>query len=471
MEKTKQTPSFGYAALVLIISFGIIMIPSVFLGAKTQPMFLVSWLITIPLCMKLGYSYKELQKGMLDFIPRCLVPMCIVLSVGGMVGLWNASGTVATVTRICLEIINPKYFLVISFFICLVFSLFTGTSFGTCGTIGVAMMGVGLSLGLDAKVVAAPILTAAFFGDAFSPLSDSTNVSSGAAGVDLFRSIRYQATITVPAIIVCAVIYFIWGTKYTTASADLHEIQGVVSDIAVCFRLGIIPLLPLLIVLILLIIKVPSIPSILSGAVSGFLVAWLYQGHTFKDTALYMWQGFSLSSESEFLTKIFSRGGITSMNGTAFMFIFAFGLFGLLSTAGIIDKVIEPITKRMTGRLSAAMWTVVFGTVANATSASCNFSFIFTGSLLKPVYEANHLNKYDLTRAMTVGCLLTGLWIPWNTNPVTTCGFLGVEVMDMIPFMIAPAITFMFLLLFTVTNIDKKFSKIARGEIIEEGET
>ena len=158
MEKTKQTPSFGYAALVLIISFGIIMIPSVFLGAKTQPMFLVSWLITIPLCMKLGYSYKELQKGMLDFIPRCLVPMCIVLSVGGMVGLWNASGTVATVTRICLEIINPKYFLVISFFICLVFSLFTGTSFGTCGTIGVAMMGVGLSLGLDAKVVAAPIL-------------------------------------------------------------------------------------------------------------------------------------------------------------------------------------------------------------------------------------------------------------------------------------------------------------------------
>jgi Na+:H+ antiporter, NhaC family len=470
MEKTKQTPSFGYAALVLIISFGIIMIPAVFLGAKTQPMFLVSWLVTIPLCMKLGYTYKELQKGMLNFIARSLVPMCIVLCVGAMVGLWNASGTVAAVTRICLEIINPKYFMVISFFICLVFSLFTGTSFGTCGTIGVAMMGVGLSLGLDAKVVAAPILTAAFFGDAFSPLSDSTNVSAGAAGVDLFRSIKYQATITVPAIIVCAVIYFIWGTKYATAGADLHEIQGVITDIAVCFKLGVVPLLPLLIVLVLLIIKVPSIPSILSGAVSGFLVAWLYQGYTFKETALYMWQGFSLTSDSAFLTKIFSRGGITSMNGTAFMFVFAFGLFGLLSTAGIIDKIIEPITKRMTGRLSASLWTIIFGTIANATSASCNFSFIFTGSLLKPVYEANHLNKYDLTRSMTVGCLLTGLWVPWNTNPLTTCGFLGVEVMDMIPFMIAPAVTFAFLLLFTVTNLDKKFSKIARGETPEEEE-
>lgn len=468
--KTKQTPSFGYAALTVLMAFGIIMLPAVFLGAKVQPLFLLSWLVTIPLCMKLGYTYKELQTGMMQFMARCLTPMTIVLCVGAMVGLWNASGTVAMVTKICLSVIDPKFFMVMAFFICLVFSLFTGTSFGTCGTAGVALMGVGLSMGMSPVVVAAPIIVGAFFGDAFSPLSDSTNVASGSVGVDLFKVVKYQATMTVPSILICAVIYLVWGSTMDTSSADVSTIGEVIAGIDAHYNLGIITLLPLVVVLGLLVMKVPSIPSILSGAVAGFLVTWLYQGYSFTDTVAYMWGGFVMDSEDAFLTQIFSRGGITSMSGTAFMFIFAFGLFGLLSTAGIIDKIVEPLTKRMTTRLSSTLGTVALGFISNITSASGNFSFIFTGSLLKPVYEQNRLNKYDLTRAMTVGCLLSGLLVPWNSNPLTVCGFLDVEVIDMIPYMFGTFIAFAVLVLITVTNIDKKFSKMARGEVDDAAE-
>ena len=469
-EKQKRPPSFGYAALTLLLAFGIIMVPAVLLKARTQPLFLISWLVTIPLCMRLGYTFKELQTGMMQFMARCLVPMTIVLCVGAMVGLWNASGTVAIVTKLCLSTVNPRFFMVIAFFICLVFSLFTGTSFGTCGTAGVALMGVGLSMGLDPVIVASPIITGAFFGDAFSPLSDSTNVASGSVGVDLFKVIKYQATMTVPAILITAVVYFIWGISMGSGSADVSAIAQVIAGIEGSYKLSVVTLLPLAVVLVMLLRKVPSIPSILSGAVIGFLIAWLYQGHSFAETVGYMWSGFSLPSDDAFLTKIFSRGGITSMSGTAFMFIFAFGLFGLLSTAGIIDKIVEPLTSRMKTRLSGTIGTVALGFISNITSASGNFSFIFTGSLLKPVYEQNGLNKMDLTRAMTVGCLLTGLLVPWNSNPLTVCGFLDVEVIDMIPYMFAPYITFIVLMVITITGIDKRFSKLARGEGIEEGE-
>lgn len=471
-ENQKKEPSFGYAILTVVIAFGIIMIPAVFLGAKTQPLFLISWLVTIPLCMRLGFTYKELQKGMLEFMARCLTPMTIVLCVGAMVGLWNASGTVAMVTKICLSLIDPSFFMVMAFLICLVFSLFTGTSFGTCGTAGVALMGVGLSMGLDPVVVAAPIIVGAFFGDAFSPLSDSTNVASGSVGVDLFKVVKYQATMTVPSILICAVIYLIWGATMDTGSADTSTITDVIAGIEAHYNLGLVTLIPLVVVLALLVMKVPSIPSILSGAVAGFLISWLYQGYSFTDTVAYMWSGFVMDSDDAFLSTIFSRGGITSMSGTAFMFIFAFGLFGLLNTAGIIDKVVEPLTRRMTGRLSATLGTVFLGFFSNITSASGNFSFIFTGSLLKSVFERNHLNKWDLTRAMTVGCLLSGLLVPWNSNPVTVAGFLDVDPIDMIPYMFGTFITFGVLLVLTVTNIDKKFSRMARGEdqpVAEEG--
>ena len=206
-EQEKKAPSFGYALFVTIVSFSIIMIPAVFLGAKTQPLFLISWIITIPFCMKLGYTYKELQQGIFHYCAKSLVPMTIVLCVGALIGTWNACGTVPLITKLGLLTINPKYFLVMSFVICIIFSLFTGTSFGTCGTAGVALMGVGLSMGLHPLVIASSIIGGAYFGDAISPLSDSTNVAAGSVGVDLFESIKYQAITTLPAAVICAVIF------------------------------------------------------------------------------------------------------------------------------------------------------------------------------------------------------------------------------------------------------------------------
>ena len=154
----KKELSFSYALFTVILSFSVIMIPAVFLGARTQPLFLISWMIAIPLCMRLGYTYKELQTGLMTFAAKSLVPMTIVLCVGALIGTWNACGTVPLITKLGLLTINPKYFLIMSFFICIIFSLFTGTSFGTCGTAGVALMGVGLSMGINPLIIAAPII-------------------------------------------------------------------------------------------------------------------------------------------------------------------------------------------------------------------------------------------------------------------------------------------------------------------------
>lgn len=465
VPKEKKQPTFGYSLFAVLLSFSIIMVPAVFLGAKTQPLFLIAWMVAIPLSMHLGYTYKEIQANMIKFVTRASVPMFIALSVGATVGMWNASGTMPMITKYGLMLINPKYFMVTAFFICLVFSLFTGTSFGTCGTAGVALMGVGLSMGLDPLKVAAPIIGAAFFGDAISPLSDSTNMAAATCETDLFETVKYQATSTIPAILISAAIYFVWGLSTHTGSADVSSLQEVIAGIDASYKMSIINLLPLVVVLVMLIMHVPSVPSILSGAITGFLVAWLYQGYTFKQVVGFMWSGFSLQSENAFISTIFSRGGISGMAGTVFLYVFAFGLFGILSVSGIIDTVAEPLTRKCKTRLSGMICTVILGFIANITSASGNFSFVFTGNLMMPVYEKNGLNKWDLTRAMSVGCLLTGLLVPWNSNPLTTCGFLGVEPLDMLRYAFTPIVTFLVILFYSVTNVDKKFSKHARNEM------
>lgn len=186
--KEKMQPTFAYALLVMVICFAFVMIPTIFAGVNIRVMFLLSWLLAYPLCMRLGYSFQELQNGMMAFIPKCIMPM-LLLTIGSVVGAWSASGTIAYVMSLGLQIINPQYFLATSFIVCLIFACMAGTSFGTVGTVGVALMGVAIGMGIDELVAAACIISAALIGDAVSPMSDTPNVISGSSGVDLFEAI------------------------------------------------------------------------------------------------------------------------------------------------------------------------------------------------------------------------------------------------------------------------------------------
>ena len=138
MGKEKKQTTFSFAAFVMVACFAFIMIPGALLGAKIHIMFLLSWLIAFPLCMTLGYSYKELQSGMIKFIPKCIVPVLLILSIGSLIGSWCASGTIAYITYLGLQVINPKFFMATAFVVTLICACFTGTSFGTCGTVAVS---------------------------------------------------------------------------------------------------------------------------------------------------------------------------------------------------------------------------------------------------------------------------------------------------------------------------------------------
>ena len=113
----------------------------------------------------------------------------LILIIGGLIGAWCASGTIAYITALGLKMINPQYFLATAFAITFICACFTGTSFGTCGTIGVALMGVAAGMGIDTYWAASAILCAAVIGDGLSPLSDTPNVIAGATNVDVFKSV------------------------------------------------------------------------------------------------------------------------------------------------------------------------------------------------------------------------------------------------------------------------------------------
>ncbi len=455
MGKEKKQTTFGFAALVMITCFAFIMIPGALLGAKIHVMFLLSWLIAFPLCMYLGYSYKELQSGMIGFIPKCVVPVLLILTIGALIGSWCASGTIAYITYLGLQVINPRYFMATAFVVTLICACFTGTSFGTCGTIGVALMGVALGMGLDPYWAASPILCAAVIGDGMSPLSDTPNVIAGAAEVDMFESVKFQLPMTIPVAVLSFLFFLVMGATGSVEAADTSSIGILVQAIGDSYHLGIYCILPVVLVFGLLVMKFPAIPSILVGSLSALGIACIFQGETFKNVINAMWNGYTLEAENEMVAKLFSRGGISGMTGTCVLIIFSFGLFGILNEAKILDTLVEPLSRLIRSRLSGVICVIILGFLANLSS-SASFSEVFTGNIMTPVYDKAGLNRLDLARAATVGCLAFSMFIPFVVMPATVTASLGVDPVKMIPYYISMPIYLVVILVITALNLDKK---------------
>ena len=110
-----------------------------------------------------------------------------------------------------LKIMHPKIFLPATLIICAITSLATGTSWGTAGTIGIALIGIGSGLGFPLPIVAGAVLSGAYFGDKMSPLSDTTNLAPAMVGTDLYTHIKHMTYTTGVSIAITLAIEIVAG--------------------------------------------------------------------------------------------------------------------------------------------------------------------------------------------------------------------------------------------------------------------
>ena len=125
---------------------------------------------------------------------RVVVPtLCLLMSIGVMIGTWLQSGTIASIIVGGLKLIDPTWLLPLTLIFCAVLSLVTGTSYGSVGSAGVAMMAIGNAMGIHPGMVAGAVICGAMFGDKLSPLSDTTNLAPAVAGCKIKRPRPFHA--------------------------------------------------------------------------------------------------------------------------------------------------------------------------------------------------------------------------------------------------------------------------------------
>lgn len=97
-------------------------------------------------------------------IKQALPAILILFMNGVIIGSWMAAGTIPLLVSYGLRVIDPSFLYVLPFATTAVVSTFTGTSWGSAGTIGVALMGVASAMDVSLAVTAGAVVPGAYFG-------------------------------------------------------------------------------------------------------------------------------------------------------------------------------------------------------------------------------------------------------------------------------------------------------------------
>lgn len=228
-HETKKEFSFLMAMIPLTVMVITMLYAIVVLETDPHLPLMIGTITAAIVALISGFKFDDLEEMMYKGVRLALPAVIIIMLVGLIIGSWIGGGVVATMVYYGLMIISPQYFLVTICLICGIVSLAIGSSWSTMATIGVAGMGIGVSMGINPAMIAGAVISGSYFGDKMSPLSDTTNLAAGLTNTDLFVHIKHMLYTTIPGLLVALTVFFFIGINVigsnTTSPEDIQVME------------------------------------------------------------------------------------------------------------------------------------------------------------------------------------------------------------------------------------------------------
>ena len=238
------------AAWMLLVGIAVIIAGLLVMKLNNRIVLTLDGVIMCLMAWCFGIPYAELQQGIKETVSSMIVAILILLSVGVLVGVWMASGTVPVMIYYGMKVLTPGLFLPVVCILCTLMSTMAGTSWGTLATVGVACMGVAQGLGVPLPAAAGAVCTGAFFGDKISPLSDSPVITATVCEVPLMEGIRHALISTGPAYLISLVFFFLYGLRFAGGTVGGQVYEDILATVSAEFWLSPVLLLPVALIAI-----------------------------------------------------------------------------------------------------------------------------------------------------------------------------------------------------------------------------
>lgn len=435
------------ATLVVFLSINVIVFGSGATDGPNQIALLLAASVAGVISWRLGHTWEAIEASIVKSISSAMGAMLILLVIGSLSGTWLLSGIVPAMIYYGLKILNPTIFLFAACVVCCIVSLATGSSWSTIATVGIALLGIGKTLGIHEGVIAGAIISGAYFGDKMSPLSDTTNLAPAMAGTDLFTHIRYMVLTTVPTLVITLLIFFIWGfTNNTSGSTDTNEVLTAIDQ---AFNLNPLLFIVPALVLFMIVRKVPAIPALLVGSILGGVFAIIFQPQIIdqisgisndpvRSSFIAVMNAFAVSiniqTNNAMISELLSSGGMAGMLNTIWLILGAMIFGGVMESCGLLMRIVEEIIKfaHSTGSLVAS--TAVTSIFFNLTAGDQYMAIAIPGRMFSETYRKKGYKPELLSRTLEDAGTVTSVLVPWNTCGATQAKVLGISTWAYAPY-------------------------------------
>ncbi len=455
MQEAQSIPSIWQSLLPVGVLILLLVASVNFFGedasyGPNQIALILSAMVSALIGLRIGFTWKQIQKAMVKGVSLSMGAIFILLVVGSLIGTWILGGVVPTMMYYGLQVLNPTIFYAACCVICAIVAIVSGSSWTTVSTIGIALVGIAAAFGLHLGIAAGAIISGAYFGDKLSPLSDTTNLAPAMVGTELFTHIRHMLWTTVPSITVALILFtiigFVWRPDMDL-STGLDEVLNALEN---SYNLGVHLLIPVVAVLGLIYKKMPAFPALLIGALLGGVTAMIFQqevviafvGESDLPHVLVLFKGFWMVMFGEFtantgnaaLDDLLTRGGMSSMLDTIWLIVSAMMFGSVMEKTGMLMVITKKIlgAARSTGTLILATLGTAFG--MNIVAGDQYISIVIPGRMYRAEFEKRGLHPKNLSRALEDSGTLTSALIPWNTCGAFMAATLGVPTLSYLPF-------------------------------------
>jgi NhaC family Na+:H+ antiporter len=435
--------------LIVLLSLNVYYFGDGTLDGSNQIALILAGGIAAIVALKVGYSWSHMLDGIVNSISSAMSSILILLLIGALAGTWLISGIVPAMIYYGLQILNPTIFLFAACIVSAIVSVATGSSWSTIATLGIALLGIGQTLGLGEGVVAGAIIS------------------------DLFTHIRYMAFTTGPTIIITLIIFLIWGFM-NDSEADIDQIAEVQAAIQAKFDINFWLFLVPAAVIFMIVKKVSAIPALLIGSLLGGIFAIIFQPSiietisgisgnffeaSYRAVMVAMYGHVSIITENEMVNSLLSTGGMYGMLNTIWLIICAMVFGGIMESTKMLSVITASIIKlaNSTGSLVAATaGTCVF---FNITASDQYLAIVVPGRMFAETYKERDLKPEVLSRTLEDAGTVTSVLIPWNTCGATQSSVLGVSTWTYAPYCFFNIISPFMTILFAYLNIKiRRFS-------------
>lgn len=425
----KRLPTFLEAISTVLFMLALFGLGAVF-ELQSAPLMAIASAYVCIIAFRCGMTWKEMEECISEKIKMTVPAMSILLCVGFMIGAWMFSGTIPVCIYYGVRIISEQWILPSSFLLCAIFSMVTGTSMGSAGTAGLAMIGIAMGMpNVNLAAVAGACYTGSVFGDKLSPLSDTTILASLVTRNDIFDHIKHLFKTVGPAALIGLAIYVIMGFSYRGTGVGLPEnTLAMLNTLDEMFHWNIVLVLPMVVIIWGALAKKPSVIIMFVSTILALLIGVFYQGFSLADGINVLYSGFysglvekarfgfvSADMSADAIT-LLHRGGLSSMLKPFILCYLCFYFAAIADKSGCLQVLLGKLLASVKSTFGLILATAFSTVLLVMIGGSSTIGILMSGEMFMEKFKERGLSSLNLSRVLEDFGTGTSAFFPWTSS-------------------------------------------------------